>query len=225
MMPVMNAATLSSSAPALNLRDDTPYYYGVPFNSDYYEGPGTRRDGYDEYGAWMVRHSFATAWADDIEAQYGLVSGDDVLVVGCAYGFLVDELASRGANVIGIDISSYAIGEANSRFPTRTFVEEDFLSNSFSNNQFHLTVCIGSLECMSTEDQMQTFLNQVNRVTRPTGVYYFLIDYDNYAPYYQNKTATEWLAAFQAGLPGPYTFDVQDIRDLSIFYTTRVVVT
>lgn len=199
-------------------------YFGEPYDATYFEG--VRPEGYPGYGEWFVRHNFAVAWADDIEAKTGLVSGKDVLEVGCAYGFLVAELEARGANVIGIDLSNYAISEANSRFPALTFVEDDFITNPFSNNQFHLTVSIGALECMNDDPLMQTFLNQVNRITRPTGIFYFLIDFDNNPPfYYQNKSPAEWLAAMQAGLPGPYTFDVEDVGHLSVFYKTRVVVT
>lgn len=201
-------------------------YLGEPYDSSYFEGGGLRPEGYPDYGAWSIRHSFAVAWADDIETHTGLVSGKDILDVGCAYGFLTNELEARGANVIGIDLSSFGISEANSRFPALTFVEGDFITNGFSNNQFDLTVSLGALECMDTDPLMQTFLNQVNRVTKPTGIYYFLIDYDENPPFhYQNKTAAEWFAAMQAGLPGPYTFDVQDVGNLPLYYATRVVVT
>lgn len=201
-------------------------YFGEPFDVTYYEGAGARDDGYRDYPDLIFRHNLAVAWADDIEATTGLVSGKDVLDIGCAYGFLTDELEARGANVIGVDLSAFAIGEANSRFPALTFVQEDFLANSFSNNQFHLSVAIGSLECMSIDLEIQTFLNEVNRVVRPTGIFYFLIDWDETPPqYYNNRTPAEWLAAMQAGLPGPYTFDVQDVGHLPLFYRTRVVVT
>lgn len=201
-------------------------YLGEPFDATYFEGDGSRPDGYPEYGVWAERHAFAVAWADDIETHTGLVTGKDILDVGCAYGFLTAELEARGATVVGIDLSSYCIAEANSRFPALTFVEDDFITNPFSNNQFDLTVGLGVLECMDTDPLMQTFLNQVNRVTKPTGIYYFLIDFDNNPPfYYQNKSTAEWLLAMEAGLPGPYDFDVENVGHLPLYYATRVVVT
>lgn len=201
-------------------------YLGEPYDVSYFEGEGSRPEGYPNYPDLLSRHDLAVVWADDIELHTGSVSGKRILDVGCAYGFLTEELSIRGADVTGIDLSSYCISEAISRFPALDLVEEDFITNSFSNNEFDLTAGLGVLECMDTDLLMQVFLNQVNRVTKPTGIFYFLFDYDNNPPfYYQNKTTAEWLAAMQAGLPGPYTFDVEDVGHLSVYYATRVVVT
>jgi SAM-dependent methyltransferase len=202
-------------------------YLGEPYDQSYFEGDNTRREGYPHYGEWFVRHDFAVVWADDIEAETGLVVGKDVLVVGCAYGFLVAELEARGANVIGIDISAYAIAEANSRFPGLTFVEGDFLSSPFSNNQFDMSVSMGVLGCMNTDVEIGNFLSETRRVVKNANkLYYFLEDYStsSHGTIYQNRTPAEWLLAMEAGLPGPFSFDVQDVGHLPVYYRTRVVV-
>jgi SAM-dependent methyltransferase len=201
-------------------------YLGEPFDQSYFEGFGSRHEGYWNFPDNFVRHNFAVVWADDIEAETGLVTGKDILVVGCAYGFLVAELDSRGANAIGIDISGWAISQANLRFPGSTFVQEDFIINSFSNNQFNMSVNLGVLECMSTDPEIGTFLSQTRRVVDNSRSYYFLLDYSTsqQGTVYQNRTAAEWLAAMEAGLPGPFAFDVQDVGHLPVYYRTRVVV-
>ena len=200
-------------------------YLGEPYDMTYFEGAGSRREGYPHYADWYASHNFAVTWADDIEAHTGLVAGKDVLVVGCAHGFLVAELDARGANVIGIDISAYAIAEANASFPGLAFVQGDFLT-SFGANQFDMSVNIGVLECMNNNAEIGAFLSRTRLVVNNSRSYYFLIDYSTSATptIYQNRTAAEWLAAMQVGLPGPFTFDVQDVGHLPVFYATRVVV-
>jgi 2-polyprenyl-3-methyl-5-hydroxy-6-metoxy-1,4-benzoquinol methylase len=198
-------------------------YLEEPYDASYYVG--NHDGGYTDFAT--INPQWWINIADDIEANTGLVSGKRVLEVGCAYGFLTDLLAQRGADVSGIDISAFAIGEANSRFPTLDFIEDDFLSSgAFSNNTFDLIVSCGAIECMSNDSEMSSFLSRARAWLKPNGTYYFLIDY-NTGPvvYYQNKTVSEWLTAMAAGLPGPFDFDVEDVGHLSVMYATRVVVT
>jgi SAM-dependent methyltransferase len=198
-------------------------YLGEPYDASYYVG--NHDGGYTDFAT--INPQWWINIADDIEANTGLVSGKRVLEVGCAYGFLTNLLAQRGADVSGIDISAFAIGEANSRFPTLDFVEDDFLSSgAFSNNTFDLIVSCGAFECMSTDPEIGGFLSRMRAWLKSSGIYYFLIDYKNSPPiYYQNKTAAEWLIAMEVGLPGPFDFDVEDVGHLPVMYATRVVVT
>lgn len=53
------------------------------------------------------------------------VRGLDVLDVGCGPGHLSGELASAGASVVGIDISSSLLRHARSQFEDVTFIEYD----------------------------------------------------------------------------------------------------
>lgn len=75
------------------------------FGELYFDGP--RSHGYGGYkydGRWVPV-------ARDIVAHYGLKPGDKVLDVGCAKGFLVNDLlgALPGLEVYGLDISEYAL--------------------------------------------------------------------------------------------------------------------
>lgn len=76
------------------------------FGAEYFDGK--REQGYGGYrydGRWMPI-------ARDIVTHFGLKSGDRVLDVGCAKGFLAKDLMAvcPGLRVYGLDISSYAIG-------------------------------------------------------------------------------------------------------------------
>jgi SAM-dependent methyltransferase len=204
-------------------------YIGEPYDQDYFHTfSKIRPEGYHDYSRFLDfaggQNLFVNI-ADDIEAQTGLVSGKRVLDVGCAYGYLTDELANRGADVTGIDISGYAMAEAQSLFPALDFVQADFLLSSLPKNEFDLTVVCGVIECMNNDAEIDAFIQEIGRVTHPTGIMYGLISYDDSDPIYQNKTAAEWEAVLNAGLPGPYDFDVQDVGHLPLFYATRMVVT
>ena len=78
------------------------------FDRDYWDGD--RRVGYGGYrydGRWRKV-------ADAMRDHYGLKAGDRVLDVGCGKGFLLYDLTQSvpGIEVVGIDISSYAIEHA-----------------------------------------------------------------------------------------------------------------
>jgi len=75
------------------------------FGREYFDG--TRDQGYGGYrydGRWLPV-------ARDIVARYGLKSGDKVLDVGCAKGFLLRDLLAvvPGLEIWGLEISRYAI--------------------------------------------------------------------------------------------------------------------
>jgi len=75
------------------------------YGESYFDGP--REVGYGGYrydGRWIPV-------AKDIVAHFGLKSGDRVLDVGCAKGFLVKDLMTvcPGLEVFGLDISEYAL--------------------------------------------------------------------------------------------------------------------
>ncbi|MBL8832364.1 MAG: class I SAM-dependent methyltransferase [Rhodospirillales bacterium] len=81
------------------------------FGQEYFDGP--REYGYGGYrydGRWVPV-------ARDVVAHYGLRAGDRVLDVGCAKGFLVRDLldACPGLDVVGLDISAYALANADAR--------------------------------------------------------------------------------------------------------------
>ncbi|MDJ0838692.1 MAG: class I SAM-dependent methyltransferase [Acidobacteriota bacterium] len=78
------------------------------FGEAYFDGP--REQGYGGYvydGRWV-------AVAETARDRYNLVSGQRVLDVGCAKGFLVHDLMQvvPGLDVWGLDISNYALQHA-----------------------------------------------------------------------------------------------------------------
>jgi ubiquinone/menaquinone biosynthesis C-methylase UbiE len=102
------------------------------FGELYFDGP--REYGYGGYrydGRWVPV-------ARDIVAHFNLKSGDRVLDVGCAKGFLVKDLLTvcPGLEVFGVDISTYALThcepEVIGRLHRGSADDLPFPDNSFS---------------------------------------------------------------------------------------------
>src|SRR6266404_1159729 len=77
----------------------------LQFGKEYFDG--TREQGYGGYrydGRWIPI-------AEDIVRHFNLKSGDRVLDVGCAKGFLVKDLMKicPGLDAFGLDVSEYAL--------------------------------------------------------------------------------------------------------------------
>lgn len=198
-------------------------YRGEPYDESYFEGEGSRREGYPDYAEWFVRHNFAVTWADDIEAETGLVSGKRILHVGCGYGYLTAELASRGAEITGVDMSSWAISQATSLFPTVDFQNSDIFATTFPNDTFDLIICIGLIECLENDSQVATlFTVKLKPALKTGGAMYFLLDYATKNPIYINRTPEEWNSAIS--IIG-FSHEVTDVGNLHFYYKTKVVVT
>ena len=136
-------------------------YIGEPFDATHYAGD--RPEGYTKYAA--INKVQWSAISDDIEERVGRVSGKQVLEIGCAFGFLVNELASRNASIQGVDISAFAIAEAQARFPKLNFIQADAAQSlPFSDDTFHLAIAIGVTECMPDEATLNLLLNELNRI-------------------------------------------------------------
>lgn len=65
---------------------------------------------YSEY----KRYRFFEARAEIIRQTYG---PESVLVIGCGWGYLVDELRKKNVNAWGVDLAEYAIRKAHAEVP------------------------------------------------------------------------------------------------------------
>ena len=153
-------------------------YVGGPFDATYYSG--NHLGGYTNYADYgdptNARFQVIINRADDIEAQTGLVSGKNVLVIACAFGYLVNELASRGATVTGLDISPYAIGQAETLFPSLTFTTQDAVFTDLKKNDYNLIIGNGIIMCMPDGATLDLLMEEFYRLVKPTGNFYGLAD-------------------------------------------------
>lgn len=130
------------------------------FDKEYWDGD--RTTGYGGYrydGRWRVV-------ADAIAEHYRLESGDRVLDVGCGKGFLLHDLtrAVPGLEIVGVDISKYALGHAKEE--VRPFLEHASASDlPFPDNSFDLVISITAIHNLYCYD-LHTALQEVERVSR-----------------------------------------------------------
>lgn len=105
----------------------------------------------------------------------GPVAGRDVLDLACGHGRVARELARRGGNVTGIDISAGLLARAGAdevKEPLGvTYVLGDVSSDStLADSAFDLVVCSFGL---SDIDDLDGALKSVARVLRPGGAFVF----------------------------------------------------
>lgn len=169
-------------------------YIGEPFDANYYIG--NRPEGYSN----ITEIAYWPLVADDIEARLGPVSGLDILEIGCAYGDLSAELASRGANVVSFDISTHAIGEAQVRHPGITFQQGDAVSMPFPNNSFDLAVAGEIASCMPDVATLKDLVKEMRRAVKAQGAAYILELLSSI--YYFTITEEQWQTEVESLFPG-----------------------
>lgn len=192
-------------------------YRGEPFDTTYFVGD--REEGFQDY---TLTQEFFGNRADDLESILGLVSGKNVLVVGCAFGYFCNELYNRGADVVGVDISTYAISQAEALFPHLTFENRDFLIPFGNPRQYDIIVACEILSIMPTMIQIGTFLQEAKRVVKNNGTYYFLIwnkQDDAYLVINQSDATTLSSTAFPEK-----TIEINEVGHLPIMADLRVVI-
>ena len=99
--------------------------------------------------------------------------GDKVLEIGCGFGFVVEDLVGLGVDAHGIDISSYAITEAQARRPdlASRFQVADArtdLTTLFSANEFDYSFSWDFLVCLE-DAELLTFWDDMATITRNNG--------------------------------------------------------
>ena len=130
------------------------------FGKDYWDGE--RCYGYGGYyydGRWRIV-------AEEMAKHYKLRSGHKVLDVGCGKGFLLFELMQvvPGLEVLGIDISQYAI--ANSKEEIRPFLRQGLAQDlPYEDNEFDLVYSITTLHNLNIFD-LKNAIRHIERVSK-----------------------------------------------------------
>lgn len=149
----------------------------------YFDGP--RDYGYGGYhydGRWQPV-------ANDIIEQYRLKAGDWVLDIGCAKGFLVHDLrqACPGLNVLGIDVSSYAL--ENCIADVRSYLQQASAEQlPFDDNQFDLVISINTIHNLPRHKVIQA-LEEISRVSKR----HAFIQVDSYLTEEQKRIFESWV--------------------------------
>lgn len=132
------------------------------FGKDFFDG--NRKYG---YGGYNYNPKFWSGVVRDMIDYYGLKSGQKILDVGCAKGFMLFDFmeALPGISIRGIDVSSYAI--KNSKPEVKPFLSVGNAKNleNFKDKEFDLVISINTIHNLPLEGCKQS-LREIQRVGR-----------------------------------------------------------
>lgn len=168
------------------------------FDISYFDGrKSTYRHnaGYAKYERWK-RHdgvgSLGEYWkdyADKLKNTYDLVN-KKVLEIGCAKGFVVEDLREMGVDAYGLDISPYAIGEAASVVaPYLTIGDARTYLSNYTDDAFDVVFSSRFMECFS-DAEIPFLISSMNRISK---FQFHVIEGPEISKYYASKTIEEWL--------------------------------
>lgn len=131
------------------------------FGKNYFDG-----DRHEGYGGYVYDKKYWYGVAQDIINYYKLKSGDKILEVGCAKGFLLHDLMQivPGLIVKGVDISDYAVSQ--SLPDVRDYILlGDAEELPFDNNSFDLVLAINTLSELPI-DACKKAIFEIGRVSK-----------------------------------------------------------
>jgi 2-polyprenyl-3-methyl-5-hydroxy-6-metoxy-1,4-benzoquinol methylase len=99
-----------------------------------------------------------------------LKPGKRVLDVGSGLGMLAAAMSSYGAEVVGVDVSPFAVKEAQKRYPEARFVllNGNHLDREFQSGSFDAITCVQVLEHIPL-GEVDSFISQMAKCLRDGG--------------------------------------------------------
>lgn len=180
------------------------------YDAYYFEGKTqtyTHNAGYGSYSrmqwnrhkagyGFTLEESTGTFFGDLMKsANYtmnGVWNTKNVLVLGCAYGFEVKELRDLGIIADGIDVSSYAISQADSSVAPFLSVQNALTYlPTLARNAYDYIFSRWFLECLSDSD-LAILLPEMKRVAKSGQMH--IMSSKSPSEYYNIKTLAEWQA-------------------------------
>jgi ubiquinone/menaquinone biosynthesis C-methylase UbiE len=155
----------------------------MQFGKEYFDGDRTQGyGGYRYDGRWLPV-------AKDLCNYWQLKSGDRILDIGCAKGFLVKDLliACPGLVVFGMDISMYAVTHCEPEVRDRLAVA-NAASLPFPSNYFRAAISINTVHNLERAQCLQA-IREMQRVA-PGGGY---IQVDSYQTPEQKELFLQWV--------------------------------
>lgn len=132
------------------------------YNFDYWDGK--RRYG---YGGYKYIKGYYKELVIKMIDRYSLNNNSKVLDVGCGKGFLMYELKNilKKINIIGIDLSKYAIRNAKKEIKKNIFYYDINNKLNYINDYFDLVISINTLHNLKIP-KIEQALKEIDRVSK-----------------------------------------------------------
>jgi cyclopropane fatty-acyl-phospholipid synthase-like methyltransferase len=118
-----------------------------------------------------------------------VLANKKVLELGCAKGFLVEDLRNLGVDAYGIDISQYAID--NTPIPNYVTLGDCYDLSAYSNKEFDWVYSVRLLPCLDPNN-IPNLIDDIKRIAKNQ---LHIIDEPSYGNtnYYNLQTKENWL--------------------------------
>lgn len=185
-------------------------------------GPLEHVAGYSKYKRWPRYDTGILTDINDCTGEYFRdiakyyidkynMAGKKALELGCAYGFIVEDLRDMGVDAYGIDVSQYAYDQASSAVkPYLTVADARTHLNTYSSNEFDLIYSRWFLECIDDSD-LPDLIKDMNAKSMQQ---VHIVHPQLRADYYNPKSVQDWLSyKFENGTV------IVDSADLNTLHT------
>jgi trans-aconitate methyltransferase len=116
-------------------------------------------------GLYEAKHSFVWQFGRDLLQVLAPQAGERILDVGCGTGRLSAEIASSGAEVVGIDYSPTMVSQARDNFPILSFETQDACTMPY-HGEFHAVFSNAALHWMQPAEEAAAAMS---RALKPGG--------------------------------------------------------
>jgi len=169
------------------------------FDQSYFDGATTRmrhNAGYSRYERWHRydgTNSTGEFWADfaaSLLRDFDL-AGEKILELGCAKGFVVEDLRAQGVDAYGCDVSEYAISKASESVQPYLLCGEALLIlRSTPPEEYDFIISRGLLECIDPV-AFPSLVAEMNR-TAQKQVHFVHIEIN--PEFYVRQSLQQWAA-------------------------------
>jgi SAM-dependent methyltransferase len=121
------------------------------------------------------------------------LQGKKVLELGCAYGFMIEDLRNMGVDAWGLDVSQYAYDQASDAIkPYITVADARTYLNNYANNQWDAIISRWFIYCFE-DSELPALITEMNRVARFQA---HIIPVGGPTAYYNIKQPQVWIDSF-----------------------------
>lgn len=188
-----------------------PVLLPTEYNASYFDGKDqamAHNAGYSSYKRWFRNNgvdSLGEYWLDEASKLLNQNSLHNlkVLEIGCAKGFMVQDLNDLGVDAYGLDVSDYAINTApDAATVARPDLAAKFFVGDmktalaqFGRNEFDVVYSMRVLECLDDVD-LPDVIDELNRIAKKQ--IHVLDEFSGSqavaSQYYNGKVIEEWVA-------------------------------